>query len=330
MFQLDLKRTQVAIAAGRLDEAFSLLKSSSARGHRDGQDLVDQLIAAFVDRGNQHFIEGRIDDAWHDASAAAYFGGRQIEVARLLAQIREVRTSERETPVGKLAVPKTSIGRAPVRQTPVRKPFEPEPQRRTGAMVLHVDGLGSLLLLRSDTVSIGDASSSSRHDITMQTDGVHAPIWIHRDGDSREGQDYFAKSASSFMVNGKTISERLLVDGDAISVGQRGRLRFTRPVAASGSAILEVTAAKLVRRDIRRVVLMADSLLFGSFGSHFRLPVGDGSIIMQPTRDGASDAAYTLHRQGGFDRKLLAMGGSVRFDDIRFALSPYPLAGTNA
>ena len=48
LFFLDLKRAEVAIASGRLDEAFQVLHTSSEREHRDGQRLVDRLVAALI------------------------------------------------------------------------------------------------------------------------------------------------------------------------------------------------------------------------------------------------------------------------------------------
>ncbi|TWU34576.1 hypothetical protein Q31b_55310 [Novipirellula aureliae] len=306
MFHLDLKRVETAIAAGRLEEAFSLLKSSSARVHRDGQRLVDELIEAFVQRGHEHLSENRLDDAWHDASAAGYFGGRQIKVARLIAQIHELQQSQRRD----LGQPAADRARS-----------SPAEAGATGGNVLQVDGLGSLLLLTSETVSIGTVSSSSRHEIAVQTDGLAATIFIQRDESGGDGEDYFVRSASPFALNGKPTQQRLLSDGDTISVGRHGRMKFRRPVAASGSAVLEMTAGRLTRRDIRRVVLMADSLLFGESLCHFHLAVGETPVIMQPAVGVSLGSGYSLQRQGGLDPQTLCVGGSVRIGDTRFALS---------
>lgn len=307
MFHLDLKRAETAIAAGRLDEAFTLLKSSPARAHRDGQRLVDELIEAFVQRGNEHFSESRFDDAWHDASAAGYFGGRQIKVARLLSQIHQSRQAQRHEFVG---------------QT-----MAPNPEQTSEAHVLQVDGLGSLLLLACKTITIGTASSSSRYDVAVQTSGLSSAIFIERDEFSGDDQDYFARSQARFAVNGKSTAERLLSDGDTISVGHRGRIKFRRPVAASGSAVLEMTSGMLTRRDIRRIVLMADSLLFGPSNCHFRLPVGESPIIMLPGSASSPESEYSLHQQGGFDAQALSVGDSVRLGDTRFALSHHFATG---
>ncbi|EMI53408.1 hypothetical protein RSSM_05155 [Rhodopirellula sallentina SM41] len=278
LFHTDLKRTEIAMNAGRLDEAFALLKSSPSRHHRDAQTLVDRLVDEFVRRGNQHFDDGRADDARHDADAAYHLGGRQIEIAKLRQRIAQHLEEGRE-----------------LRFTSERGGVN------SRGDILQVDGIGSLLLLRSDTVSIGGESTTAPLDISLRTVGVSKPIRIYRDD-----EDYFWQCES----------QRLLSSGDSIAVGRRGRLRFTRAVAASNSAILDVSGAKLFRSDVRRVVLVADSVLFGHAGCHFTLPNMNPPVILQPSGD-----AYTLHRQGGYDTQTLMHGDSVCINDIRFTLT---------
>ncbi|MFG0289284.1 MAG: hypothetical protein ACF8CQ_13985 [Rhodopirellula sp. JB044] len=278
MFHTDLKRAEIAMKAGRLDEAFALLKSSPCRHHRDAQSLVDRLVEAFVSRGNQHFDEQRTDDAKQDADAAYHLGGRQIEIAKLRQRIAQDFEEGRE-----------------LRFTAERDGVD------SRGDILQVDGIGSLLLLRSDRVSIGGESTTAPLDISLRTVGVSKPIRIYRDD-----EDYFWQCES----------QRLLSSGDSIAVGRRGRLRFTRAVAASNSAVLDVSGVKLLRSDVRRVVLVADSVLFGHSGCHFTLPNMDPPVILQPCGD-----AYTLHRQGGYDRQTLTHGGGVCINDVRFTLS---------
>ena len=310
MFHLDLKQAESAIAAGRLDEAFSLLTSSSARGHREGQRRVDELIEAFVKRGTVHFAEGRLDDAMHDARAAASLGGRQVRIARLLDSISQAKQQRHD---GEKAVWQQ-------RSAKVTSSAGHQIQKVTGIQkviggageVLCVDGLGSLLMLRSDHVSIGPASTSCRHDVVVLDQTLQSPLMIRRDAD-----DYFAESDSDFLVAGKPTSRRLLQDRDTLSIGSRGRLKFKRGVAASGTAVLEVTGVKLQQRDIRNVVLMSDSLLIGGSGSHFKLAESSVPIILQPAKDG-----FSIHAKGSFDQQALRPNESVVVNDIRFALSP--------
>ncbi len=186
--------------------------------------------------------------------------------------------------------------------------------------VLQVDGVGGLLLLSSDVITIGTSSSSSRLDVPLVTEGAAAFISIRRDGD-----DYFAESAEPFQVNGRQVSRKLLTSGDSISVGARGRLRFLKPVAASGSAVLQITGSRLARRDIRSVVLMSDSLLFGPAGSHFRLSGAENPIVLHGSRDGSAlreavSRASTSQPAVRTAPAAINVGESVVMKDIRFAL----------
>ncbi|APZ91681.1 hypothetical protein Fuma_01272 [Fuerstiella marisgermanici] len=183
-----------------------------------------------------------------------------------------------------------------------------------GRCVLRVDGIGGLLLLRKDIVTIGAISSpsSAACDLRLQTEGATTAIRIRRESD-----DYFAESEEAFKVNGLQVTRKLLANGDSIAVGSRGRLRFLKPVAASGSAVLHITGSKLEQRDIRNVVLMSDSLLFGPNGSHFRLPNEDSPIVLHCDAGG-----YALRSlQAGSEWMPLRLGQSVLMNDVRFALT---------
>ena len=181
--------------------------------------------------------------------------------------------------------------------------------------ILQVDGIGGLLLLRKDVVTVGtSASSAESFDVCLQTEGTTNTIRIRRDGD-----DYFAESNSPFGVNGQQVTRRLLTTGDTLAVGSRGRLRFVKPVAASGSAVLQITGSRMTKRDIRNIVLMSDSLLFGPNGSHFRLPDVEAPIVLHC---GAAGYALRQMQTGGARSKpsTLSFGKSVVMNDVRFAL----------
>ncbi len=514
----------MAIAGGRLDEAFQILQTSSEREHRDGQRLTDRLIAAFVDRANQHLSEDRVEDARYDADKAQRFGGRQPNVTELLRKIAAIDTERRhrrqrrdevlesakqqiemgaytagsrllegltedqsvagaattqrladsleanrkivedaaakiqeaidtgnheaavtvisklqtdqrehsqiaalipqaigplveqgslEVTAGRLdraaaigdvlrsvqsslpavvefqqcllrchdaqqalksdqyAVAESQLAllaqtvdgaawidearnavadvtrhlhivsagplgllpedaqehlRPPVSPSPtpvaMPRPSEGLPDRS----VLQVDGVGGLLLLTKDVVAIGTvaigtvASSSASIDVRLATEGIAASINMRRNG-----EDYFAESTAPFAVNGQQVTRRLLASGDSIAVGNRGRLKFLKPVAASASAVLQITGSRLSRRDIRSVVLMADSLLFGPGGSHFRVPGLELPVVLHCDQNGLTLRETTSRRRGSQPAARTApatlnLGQSVLMKDTRFAL----------
>jgi hypothetical protein len=195
--------------------------------------------------------------------------------------------------------------------------------------LLQVDSLGSLLLLTGPCVVIGGTGHTSSCDLTMMTDSVTAPLVIRRDGD-----DYLAHCDAPFKVNGRTTNRKLLSSGDTIELGRRGRLRFQKPVAASGSAVLELTAAGLARGDIRRVVLMADSLLFGPRGTHFPMESIETAVVLSLTagqfairRLVPSQQSEYVQGTGSRESAMhLRVGEPVVIDGTRFSLCPFPVA----
>lgn len=522
MFFLDLKRADVAIRSGRLDEAFELLQNSSERSHRDGQVLVDRLTDALLQRVAEHLNEGRLPDARHDGNKLLQLAGRKSEVAQLLQRLtaaEQVRSSQQQLCHDALAtvqqqvnagaysmgaklldpiqtdhsvstaaekqrlaqsiearreiiadavsriqtaidannpeaaldlimqlqpdqqshrsvaelVPKViqplvetgwsqlasgRLDRAasmaaqlqPLQASSVtvseflqsvarcwsvkqhlaahrfaeaeselavlqrvlndsdwigsaraavadailklncvltgplglldtdpnphpivcetvvpEQPFRPRVTReqqnppfakfhslaaRTPPerYILQVDALGGMLLLTSDLVSIGVSTRPTAFDVALMTEGDGAAMTLRRDGD-----DYFAESANPFLVNGQAVTRTLLTSGDTLAVGTRGRLRFMKPVAASASAVLQITGSRLARRDIRSVVLLADSLLFGPTGSHFRLPAVNTPIVLHRHHN-----QFALRPLGHSETTMLRTGESVVMNETRF------------
>lgn len=95
MFDLQLKRAQVALADGRLDEAFDLLKSPTLRAHRAGQKLLTRLSEAFVQRSRTHLSAHRLAPALEDCFCAEKLAGNIPAVVELRAVIGERIDSQR-------------------------------------------------------------------------------------------------------------------------------------------------------------------------------------------------------------------------------------------
>lgn len=87
MFDLRLKRVQVAIADGRLDEACDLMKDPSLRAHRTGQTLLTRLVKAYVKRGQEHLAAGRISSALDDCNRAEKLAGNMPAVMDLRSAV---------------------------------------------------------------------------------------------------------------------------------------------------------------------------------------------------------------------------------------------------
>ena len=447
MFQLDLKRAEVALAGGRLEEAYGLVQKPVVREHRDGQRLVDELIDALLIRASRHLDLDRLADARHDADLALTLGGRKPEVAEALKQVKTLERKRIEQaiaandfefalatiaalstdqlsdpeiirlvqlavlPLANRGLDELVAGRldravatdnllAPVRRHSTHavelhdqlkrcntvgdliragrhaeaerelsllsqtnpaadwivksrtqvsivieslssilsgpigllstsgrsvrvanQPVEHQPTNCTPARshqwLLQVDGIGGLLLHRDSQLTVGAAASSSRFDLAIQTDGLCTPLSVRRNGD-----DYFAESSSPFRVNDQPMTRRLLVSGDQVGIGQRGRIRFSKPVPASASAVLLLTGAGLARRDIRSVVMLSDSLLFAKSGGHFSLDNEPHPIVVYC--QGESLAVRLLPRPDSESQnQTLRVGESIVVGQTRFALAHY-------
>jgi hypothetical protein len=80
----------------RLDEAYAIVRQPDVRSHRRGQELVDKLVRAFVDRGRKHLAAGRLNEAAADAEKAGYLAGSIETVAQLQVAVQHALEQEQE------------------------------------------------------------------------------------------------------------------------------------------------------------------------------------------------------------------------------------------
>jgi hypothetical protein len=84
---LRLKQAETAVADGRLDEAFEIVRSEQIRQHRRGQKLIGRLARSFVERGQENLEAERIQSALNDCNKAEKLAGNIDEVAKLRSAI---------------------------------------------------------------------------------------------------------------------------------------------------------------------------------------------------------------------------------------------------
>ncbi|MGE5609546.1 MAG: hypothetical protein ACM359_09855 [Bacillota bacterium] len=87
MLILRIKQAECALADGRLDEAFELVRAKDVREHRRGQDLAGQVARALVARGRTHLASGQLTLASADCDKAGQLGGHLPEIAELRAAV---------------------------------------------------------------------------------------------------------------------------------------------------------------------------------------------------------------------------------------------------
>jgi hypothetical protein len=149
--------------------------------------------------------------------------------------------------------------------------------------LLHVDGAGSFVILQGDRIDVGPVSASRPPDLPLVT-GAGAPSFTI----SRSDEDYFVTAGTPLDVNDRGTTSKLLVSGDRIGVGPRCRIEFRRPNAASTSAVLRVSGARLPWGGVRDAILMDREIVLGaSAAAHVHVRDGlNGAVILQATSDG--------------------------------------------
>lgn len=303
-----------AIGDGRIDKAISSLESVQHWKHPASEELTKLLsCCSAVNTGisRQDFSAAETNlRLLNQLVSAKWISVALKHVQAIGEQLKELQSG----PLGLL----TQFDRTIIEASPAKANHSPRPDplqvprtnTTSSGSVLQVDGIGSLLLQTQDVVSIGTASRTRPVDVGLLTDGQTEPVVIRR-----TSEDYFAESALPFTVNGKKAHRHLLQNGDSIEIGDRGRLKFSKPVAASGSAVLAISGAKLQRRDIRHIVLLSDSVLFGASGCHFKLPGTTKPVLLH--RSGHDFAIREL----GQEPQVMQPGTPVSVQHVGFALA---------
>jgi len=96
VLMLRLKQAEVAIKNGRLDEAVELTGSADFRQHRRGQQIVDQLINALIERSREHLQAQHFDRALRDCQKAEKLGGPLATITTLQTQLHQAMGRQRD------------------------------------------------------------------------------------------------------------------------------------------------------------------------------------------------------------------------------------------
>ena len=167
-----------------------------------------------------------------------------------------------------------------------RKDVSPLPTRQSSAGVpenflIHVDGGGSFLIVRSRYVTVGTQSRSRPVNVPLM-----GPMGLPRLTIERTDEDYFLSGEEAVEVNGKRTASTLLANQDRIQLGRRGSIEFLRPCAASTSAVLDFRGVRLAHGNHRRVILMDDALVLGPQpAAHVHVPQLQRAMVLY-TRNG--------------------------------------------
>ena len=287
---------QAALEEGRLDALSDLAPQTGQQ-----RLILDHLRDASSQIASNDFAEARITLARLEPMLTNARWLKQL--VQQLDQAQSATTQLRVSPLAWLEnrsqqrispQPRPAIRWSP--SPDPRPPFRPvKMDTLPSQLLLQADGVGSFLIFRRPQITIAPVSSSIRADLPVVAEATAAPVSIERMDD-----DYFLKP-----------SNRLLSSGDKIDLSPRCRFTFVLPSAASTSAALDLTGARLPRGDVRRVILMDHDLIIGSSKSCHICAEGVDKQVVLHVRDGQ---LFCQH-------KPIALGEHTSVGDFHFVVT---------
>ena len=283
-----------ALESGRLDLAAALLSRLDRLAH-PSVDLdqirrtLNECRAAFellreAEAQRAMEILRRLEPLWPKAKWLDSAIKQFKDIADSLQEIRSgplALTALTPAPVDPhetLPMPSADAQAAQSPKPPVPRIPAQEHRASGSRFVLHVDGVASYQVLTQPVVTIGPISSSSSVDVPLMAGAGAATITI-----SRTEDDYFLQSRQPVLVNDRPTTSKVLASGDKIAIGPRCRITFRRPSAASTTAVLDLTGARLARGDIRQVLLIDREILIGpGSAAHVRHDELAQAAVLQP------------------------------------------------
>jgi len=319
-----------ALEGGRLDLAAALLGRLDRLAHPSVE--LDQLRAALqqcraafelvreTEAQQAMEILRRLAPLWPKAAWMKPAVGHLEQLTDSLKELRSgplALTGLAPTPIDPHQTVMPEPAKA-VTQTPMAPKI---PSAPTGSrFVLHVDGVASFAVLTQPVVTVGPVSSSSAPDIALLAGAGMPTISI-----SRTEDDYFLQAREPVLVNDKPTTGKLLTSGDKINLGPRCRVTFRRPSAASGTAVLDLSGARLPRGDVRQVILADREILIGPGSTaHVRSDDLGQAAILQPARGKLtlrSAEAIQIDGQPAPKQTDIPTGAHVRVGPVSFVVT---------
>lgn len=144
------------------------------------------------------------------------------------------------------------------------------------ALLMLVDGTGSVLLVARDLIRVGRAGKPDGIDVPIPAD-----IQSHHADIMRDGEDYFLVAHGPVRVNNQQVVRTLLRDGDRIVLGSKAKMVFLKPSAKSDTAVLKLSSRCRLPQDVSLVVLFKGTCLIGPQSScHVQTREGDTRLVL--------------------------------------------------
>jgi tetratricopeptide (TPR) repeat protein len=223
---------------------------------------------------------------------------------------------------------RTMAGATPYRHqwpaSPYRDDATMNPAPLPSGFLMQIDGAGSYVVTRSQITTIGPVSASRRPLV-----GLLAPADLPTVSIERVDDDYFLRCDAPLRVNDKPVTEKLLSHRDKIALTPRLALRFLLPNAASTSAVLELSGARLPRQDVRRIILLDESIVLGTGRTaHVEVRSLEETIVLH-LRHGQLRYRCEKTHDGGSpeDSSLIPLGTPIKVGPLSLVLTELVLAG---
>jgi hypothetical protein len=308
------------VQSGRLDAAAALMSRleplrTETTATRQLRTTLEECgaVSSAIAAGQQHEAEIallRLKAMW---PRAGWIG----ELAEQTKQWGQVQTAIKNSP---LLLLKLSPRQAPQMPTPVKTPTPTAPLPQAESLVLHVDGVGSFRIFTGSKVSIGPLSSTRALDLPLMIDAAAPTITL-----SRSDDDYFLNAERPVSVNSVPRATKLLSSGDRIELGGRCRLAFRRPSAASGTAVLEISGARLPTAGSRQVILLDREIVIGpGAGAHIRADQLSAPVVLVRGDSGfvcRSAAEIQIDGRLAGANAILPPGAHVTIGSLSFVIS---------
>jgi hypothetical protein len=314
------------------------LRARIAANHAAAGDAVVRVRAAIAQRdleGADAALEAARQSGWDDDQVAA----AERELHALRAQMREADAVQALTERRDFASAHDRLATLPPTSAAMRtKIFDlkrslAHAQGLDGGFVLRVDEGGEFLVVRRDSLSIGNLRDG-RADLVILANiaGQHARL--QRRMSFHGGmEDRILAERGPVTVNGVSVREQRLRDDDEVGLGGQLRLRYKIPSTRSLTTSLFILGGFQIR-GTDKVLLLKDRgrdgriLIGNSKDAHVPVPVEGPEVELFAGLDG--QVRVRCERNGTIDGKpfvgehpVLA-GATVVCGGIAFVLLPLP------
>lgn len=236
--------------------ACDLIKTNQPR---QAEDLLRRLAALWPDAA---WLSKSVEHTSQLGNALSQVHGSPLFLVEVFSPKRPTTPAHAPT----IAPPRM----APTPEIPVAK-----------SICLHVDGIGSYQVVTNAAVSLGPAGASRSVDIPLMLDASVPIVTL-----TRSDGDYFLRAPEPVLVNQSPTTNKLLRDADQISLGRRCRLTFRRPSAASGSAVLDLSGARIPGATVNQIILMDREIIIGpGSAAHVRVDDLPAPLVLQRRGD---------------------------------------------